>query len=144
MPADKIGHPPPIVQSMLLADYIHRDALTGKLFILGTFSNILANAYPHTKRAFCTYLSLTGGHGPTVLRMRIADADEEVGAIHESVYPINMPDPNRVCELVFQATVLFPAPGDYRVQLYAGNDLLREVRLRAVLAQPNPHPPVEH
>jgi hypothetical protein len=128
MPADKLGQPPPIVQAMILADHIHQDPTTGKRYILGTYSRITAKKYPH-QTGLSLYLAITGGHGPTSLRMRIVDVDETIGPLHESVFPVDLGDPNRVYEITFNSGVVFPCPGDYRLQLYAGHDLLRELRL---------------
>ena len=144
MPGEKLGQPPPIVQSMIVADWIHREPVTGKHFILGTYNRMVAPKFPTPPSALHIYLTITETHGPTVLHIRVVDVDEVFGPIHESVHTVDLPEPNRVYEFTFNIGVVFPAPGDYRVQLYAGNELLREVRLQALLAQPHPHPPMEH
>jgi hypothetical protein len=130
MPADKLGHPPPIVQSMILADYIHKDTMTGKKFILGTYNNIVTGKFPFPKQGLSVYLAITNTHSPTVLRMRIVDVDDQEAPIHESAYPVEMSDPNQVYEMTFTTSVVFPHSGHYRVQLLAGGELLRELRLR--------------
>jgi hypothetical protein len=136
MLADKLGHPPPLVQSMILADHVHQDSLTGKKTILGTHNGIISNKFP-AKQGFCVYIAITEGHGPAMLRMRIVDVDDVIGPIHESILPVDMSDPNRVYEITFSIAAVFPAPGNYRIQLFVDNDFLREVRLRVALRQPN-------
>ncbi len=130
MPADKLGQPPPIVQSMILADYVHRDSMTGKKTILGTYNSIVSSKFPHHKPGLCVYLAITDTHGPFQLRLRIVEVDDQEAPIHESAYPVNLPDPNQVYEMTFTTSVVFPAPGQYRVQLLVGGELLRELRLR--------------
>jgi hypothetical protein len=141
MPAERLGHPPPIVQSMILADQVHIDPSTGKKYILGVHNGILSAAFP-AKHGFHMYFAITGGHGRVMLRIRIVDVDDAIGSITESVFPFEMPDPTRVYDSTFHTVAVFPTPGDYRVQLYSGDDLLRELRLRVALRQPNA-PPAE-
>jgi hypothetical protein len=142
MTADKLGHPPPIVQSMILADHIHRDSITGKKFILGTYNSIVATRFPFAKPGMCVYVAITDAHGQTVLRLRIVDVDDGQAPIHESAYPVDMPDPNEVYEITFGASMVFPVPGHYRVQLLADNELLRELRLH--VGYPKPMGPQAH
>lgn len=134
MPADKLGHPPPIVQSMILADYVHKDTITGKKFILGTYNSIVADRFPYAKSSLCVFLAITDTHGPTVLRMRVVDVDDQRVPIHESSYPVDLPNPNQVYEITFNTSAIFPSPGEYRIQLLVGNDVLRELRVRVVSA----------
>jgi hypothetical protein len=129
MPTEKLGHPPPVVQSMILADAIHRDPNTKKYFILGTFNRIQSDKFPTPPIALRLYMSITETRGQTMLRVRIVDVDEIYGPIHESAHTVDLPDPTRIWEMTFSVAVIFPAPGDYRVQLLAGNELLRELRL---------------
>lgn len=136
MPADKLGHPPPIVQSMVLADAIHRDPNTRKYFILGTYHILGCDRFPSVPTPLRLYMSITNAHGLTVLRIRIIDVDDAAGPIHESAHTINLSDPNRVWEMTFNVPVVFPMAGHYRIQLLAGNELLRELRLPVILAQP--------
>jgi hypothetical protein len=141
MPTEKFGSPPPIVQSMILADYVHVDSMSGKKYILGTHNGFFSTQFP-AKHAFSVFMSITGGHGQTMLRLRIVDVDEAIGSIYETASPFNMPDPTRNYDITFSTVALFPAPGDYRIQLYSGNDLLRELRLHVGQRQPNvPSPP---
>lgn len=50
--------------------------------------------------------------------------------------PSIFPDPLAVVEVVFsKANVLFPAPGEYRVQLFAAGEPLRERRLHVLQSE---------
>jgi len=124
---------------MILADHVHHDSMTGKKYILGAHNGIISSTFP-AKHSFSVYLALTAGHGRVMLRMRIVDADEASGSIQESISPLDMANPNQVYEVTATIAAVFPTPGDYRVQLFVGNDLLREVRLRVALRQTNTPP----
>jgi hypothetical protein len=143
MLGEKFGQPPPIVQSMILADWIHRDPATGKHFILGTYNRIGSPKFPTSQSALHIYLTITETHGPTVLRIRVVDVDDVLGPIHESAHTVDLPDPSRVYEFTFNIGVVFPAPGDYRIQLFAGVEMLRELRLTLEPPRPPIRPPVE-
>ena len=142
MPAERLGQPPPIVQSMILADHVHRDSMTNKKFILGTYNSVVTDKFPYPK-SLCLYLAITNAHGPLLLRIRLIDVDDQQSPVYETAYPVDLHDPNNVYELTIGAAVVFPAPGDYRLQLYAGSELLRELRLRVVLAKQRVEPPEE-
>lgn len=55
MLGEKLGQPPPVVQSMILADWIHRDAVTGKYFILGTYNRMASPIFPTPQSALHIY-----------------------------------------------------------------------------------------
>jgi hypothetical protein len=144
MPAEKLGQPPPIVQAMLLADHIHIDPATGKRYILGTYNQLMGVRFPHIVSRLNLFIALTEAHGPTLLRVRVVDMDEEFGSLVESTHSANMFNPNDLYYFSLTLSVTFPTPGIYRIQLFAENELLRELRLRVDQRQlPAPHSPEE-
>jgi hypothetical protein len=143
MPAERLGQPPPIVQALLLADHIYTDPGTGKRYILGTYNRMMATKFPHVVPKLCLFLALTGGHGSIILRLRIVDMDEERGPLLESAQPANMANPNDIYYFPITLSVVFPAPGAYRIQVFADNDLLRELCLQITARQEKPHAPNE-
>jgi hypothetical protein len=131
---------PPDVLAMIIADSVHKEFGTNKIFINGTYSVIGARDFPHYS-SLVVYAAITGGHGPTVLKMRLVDVNEERAPLYESEMPANFPDPIVVAELVFGAhQVVFPEPGEYRLQLFAAGEPLRERRLHVVPIQQPPLP----
>jgi uncharacterized protein DUF6941 len=133
--------PPPEVLALVLADHVHRDDLSDKLFILGTRSAIGARSFPWTHPVLAIYAALVDGRGETALRFRLVDADEAREAVAEEETVVTFPDP--VTELqvvVFFSDLVFPEPGDYRLQLLADGQFLRERRLLVVPLE-NPGPP---
>lgn len=103
--------PPPEVLALVLADHVHRDDLSDKLFILGTRSAIGARSFPWTHPVLAIYAALVDGRGETALRFRLVDADEAREAVAEEETVVTFPDP--VTELqvvVFFSDLIFPEP----------------------------------
>ena len=74
--------------------------------------------------------------------IRIVDANEERKPLIEGKGKVDFKDPRAVANLALQFHGLtFPEPGEYRVQLYCDESLLREARLEVVQAKPRPRPP---
>lgn len=139
MPAERFGQPPPLVQSMILADAIYQDPATKKYYILGTHNFVAVPKLP-VPVPLRLYMAITDTHGLTTLRIRVADVDEDHGPIHESAHTVDLPDPTRVWEMTFGVAAVFPAPGNYRIQLLAGDELLRELRLQVLIGAQPPLP----
>lgn len=133
----------PYCLSMLLCDAVHRDPGTGKFFILGTFSNFSASAFP-AKIRFVTYFSITDGLGPVTLRLQLVSAaGDPVDALNESE-----DDPNRVfmikSEIKFSSPLvvmegaigvetILPSAGLYHCELWGNSEVLMSRRLTATL-----------
>jgi hypothetical protein len=127
----KLLSPPPVVLSMALADNAYRDPATGKFFVLGTYNAIMTPSYPCRCKSLTVYVALTECHGRTPVRLALTDADEEMGAVWVDG-SVDVSDPTAVCEGVIRLDgVVLPSPGQYRLQLRSGEDLLRELRLDA-------------
>lgn len=129
----KVTSPPPQVLALVLCDAIWRDPATGKAFLLGTFSVINSTAYPAAHGSMHAYVALSGGHGAAQLVLRIVDVDDEEKPLMEAGGPANFEDPRAVLEIDLEIKgVVFPKPGEYRFQLFAGEDLLLERRIVAL------------
>ena len=123
---------------MVLADTVLRVLAMAKLVIKGTFSVIQATDFPWKQPAIVVYTAITNGHGKTSLRLRLIDVDETSEPIVDSETVVEFADPIVVVEPIFVLTnVVFPEPGEYRVQLYGAGQFLRERRLQ-VGPPPNP------
>jgi hypothetical protein len=134
--------PVPDVLAMMVCDQIITDRLTGKQSIIGLFSKIHARRFPAAHPQLCVYVVLTEGHGETELTIRIVDTNEERPPIVEGKGKVQFKDPRAVANLALQFHgLMFPEPGEYRVQLYAGNELLREARLYLIQVKPRAKPP---
>jgi hypothetical protein len=136
-----MDQPPPEVLALVVADHVHRDDETRKVFVLGTRSVIGARTFPWPHPALAVYLALAGGRGESTLRICLVDVDEERDPVAEGQVVVAFPDPlYEVDFAMFLADLVFPEPGDYRVQLYADGRFLLERRL-LVMPLENPDVP---
>jgi hypothetical protein len=116
---------------MVLADRILVDVATGKNTIEGTLASLRAASFPFTCRTFAVYVVLTEGCGETRIRLRLVDVDEAGEALFEVQTVISFSSPIQVVEMAFtQQRVVFPEPGEYRLQLFAADQPLVERRLQ--------------
>ena len=139
MPVDK---PVPDVLALIVCDQIITDRLTGKQSLIGMFSRVHAPGFPAPHSQLSVFVALTEGYGKTELRIRIVDADDDRLPIVEGKGTVDFKNPRAIAHLALQFHGLrFPQPGEYRVQLYSGDELLREARLELVRLQPRPRKP---
>jgi hypothetical protein len=126
----------PEVLAMTIADAAHRDGATGKFSLLGTFNAIAARSFPHVHPCMAVYLALTDGRGKTPLTLRLIDADEEEAPIFQIQATVDFPDPLQMVEVAFSCPRLeFRHAGEYRLQLFAGDEPLMERRLLVMSSQ---------
>lgn len=113
---------------MVVCDAVWRDPATGKHFIMGCFSAIGAHAFPTVHPTLAVYLSLTEGYGKIPLLLRLVDG--ESGILHELRIDVDFSDPRAIAEIAMQFQNLnFKAPGEYRLQLHAGDAFVMERRI---------------
>lgn len=141
MPDEKLGPPAPVVLAMVLCDAIHQDPATRKCTLLGTFSTINVRAFPATHRQLAVHVAMTEGRGKTRVRLRLVRSDEAETEIFSREGTIDFGDPRVVAELNFTINnVVFQSTGEYRLQVYGNDELLKERRLY-VQGVPTPGPP---
>jgi hypothetical protein len=131
-----IEQQPPEVLALVIADHVHRDEDTGKFFILGTRAEVVARAFPFTCPILAVYASMIDGRGETPLRLRLIDVDESRDAVLEYETAVSFLDPTVEVEIAFRfADLVFPEPGDYRLQLFGCGQFLRERRFLVTLME---------
>jgi hypothetical protein len=114
---------------MIICDAIHVDPSTGKNTLLGLFSSIVAQGFPATQ-TFCVYAAVSDGRGTVPMVLRLVTADEEEAPLWELEGQVSFDDPRMFAEMSFVLQgVVFPQPGEYRVQLYSGIEHLMERRI---------------
>lgn len=134
--------PVPDVLALLVCDQIITDRLTGKQSLIGMFSTIHSARYPIVHPQLSVYVALTDGHGKTPVTIRLVDADESRPPLVQGTGVVEFKNPRVIANLALQFHGLrFPEPGEYRVQLYCKEVLLREARLLLVKAKRPPRPP---
>lgn len=142
MADEKLGPPAPVVLAMVICDAIHQDPATRKCTLLGTFSTIRARQFPVRHPQLAVHIALTDGHGRTRIRLMVVSADDSHEPLFKGEGNIDFNDPRMVAELNFTiGNLTFPAPGEYRLQVYGNDELLMERRLDVLSVGPNPRSP---
>jgi hypothetical protein len=122
--------PPPQVLALNVCDFIVIDPWTAKRTLIGLFSIVHAQKFPAFHPVLSVHASLTNGHGNVTIKVRLIDSEEARPAITEVESTIDFTDPRLVVD--FQGTtmnIVFPEPGEYRVQLFGNGELLSERRI---------------
>ncbi len=132
-----MDRPPPDVLAMLVCDQIITDRLTGKQSLIGMFSKVHARGFPASHPQLCVFVALTEGYGRTELTIRIVDSNDVRPPIVEGKGRVEFHNPRAIANLALQFHgLVFPEPGEYRVQLYCRGELLREARLHLLRFRP--------
>ena len=126
--------PHPAVIALLIADSVLFDAVVRKHFIVGTYNTINSTRFPATHDPMAFYLALTNGRGEARLTLQIVDVDNARAPVFRGEIPVRFADPTAVVEVAFRLPhqTVFPEPGEYRIELWAGKDLLHQRRLQVV------------
>ena len=128
--ADQQSPVAPIVLTLLLCEKVIVDARTQQYSLIGLVSNVNASKFPVRSPSLCIYTEVTGGHGVTPLSVRIVDVDEVREPVVKLDLEVNLEDPLAVTQVVFgMPRLVFPEPGDYRLQALSGTTQLLEKRL---------------
>lgn len=130
----------PYTLAMVVCEAAYRDMATLKTTLLGIFTTIGSQVFPAMLSQVCVYLAVTDGLGSVPITLKVVDVDETEQPLFEQTVNFDFPDPLVVLETIFQIQNLpFPAPGEYRVQLFAANEPLMERRL--IMVGPATPPP---
>lgn len=134
----QIAAPYPL--AMVIADAVWKDPSTGKLTILGCFSALFVKEFPAVVPSVAVYIALTDAQGRIPIILKLIDADEERAPVFEAKSMVEFPDRRAVVQLAlaFQNLQLM-APGEYRFQLYAGDEPLMERRILVINPAENNH-----
>ena len=131
----------PELLSLQVCDRVIRDQNTNQTSIIGILDTVGAHTFPLTIPHLSIFMEITSGHGRTELRVRIVDALEERPPVFEAIIDANLGGPLVVHQVPFTTVGLkFPAPGEYRVQVYASGTLLRERKVRVMQVPTVPAP----
>ncbi|HOA73197.1 MAG TPA: hypothetical protein PL151_12560 [Phycisphaerae bacterium] len=142
MPEGKLGPPGPVILAMVICDAIHQDPATKKCTLLGTFSTITARSFPVVHPGLAIHVALTDGRGNTRIRLSLVSASDDQQVLFTQEGVIQFADPRVVAEINFGIRNLtLPHPGEYRVQIYANDELLGERRLHVMALRAPGQPP---
>lgn len=137
-----MSKPVPEVLSLLVCDQIITDRMTGKQSLIGMFSKIHTRGFPASHPQLCIFVMMTEGYGEIDVLLRVVDSNDSRAPIVEGKGKVRFKDPRAIANLSLQFHGLtFPEPGEYRIQLFAEGELLREARLELVQLKPRQKPP---
>lgn len=120
----------PVCLALIVCDAVHKDAATGKHTLLGTLSTIGARKFPAKLAKLGVYIVLTDGRGETPFSVRLIDVDEERPPVFSIDGKLNFTDPRACVEMgATVGPIAFPKAGEYRLQVYSGEELLEERRI---------------
>jgi hypothetical protein len=120
----------PILLSAITCGKVLFDKVTGMPSIIDIVQTINAQKYPARHPQIVFFCELTNGHGTTKVKIRLIDTQEEDKYIFEKEGTVQFRDVKQIVTLAMDLHgVLFPRPGEYRFQLFAGGYLLGERRI---------------
>jgi len=120
----------PELLALLTADDVYQEPRTGKHTVFGTYNHLYAPSFPWTQRVFVVFLAFTDCQGKVSLALRLIDKEELRPPVLQNEIDLWFANPLKVVELPFYGTnLVFPEPGEYRLQIYAAGQLLGEKRL---------------
>jgi hypothetical protein len=98
--------------------------------IIDIVRTINAPKYPARHPQIVFFCELTNGHGTTKAKIKLVDAREEERTIFEQEGTVQFKDVKQIVTLAMNLQgIVFPRPGEYRFQLFAGGCLLGERRI---------------
>ena len=122
--------PSPVLLSVIICDLVIIDRITDKPSIIGAFETISAPNYPARHPQLALFCQLTNGHGKAKITMRLVDVQEEDKTLFEGTVEQEFRDVREVASLTFNiGGIVFPHPGEYRIQVYSGTEFLGERRV---------------
>jgi hypothetical protein len=122
--------PPPVLLSVIICDRVIIDHITGQSSIIGTLETISAPAYPARHAQLAFFCQLTNGRGKSKIGIKLVDVEKEEEPLFQNTIEKEFTDVRQVANLTFSlGGIVFPHPGEYRFQIYAGTELLGERRI---------------
>src|SRR5579871_6097311 len=118
----------PAVVGLTLCDLVIDEAITHKLSLVGSFTEILVDELPGLAEPFSAVAFLTDAQGVIDLELQVADAvtNQTIETRRQRVYS---PDPLAVVYSNIRVRhCSFPRPGAYLFSLWAGPEMLAQRR----------------
>ena len=120
----------PILLSAITCGRVLFDKVSGMPSIIDIVQTINAQQFPARHPQIVFFCELTNGHGTTKMKIRLVDAQEEDKHIFEKEGAVQFKDVKQIVTLAMDLHgIVFPQPGEYRFQLFAGGNLLGERRI---------------
>ena len=120
----------PILLSAITCNRVIFDKVSGMPSIIDIVQAIDAQKYPARHAQIVFFCEMTNGHGTTTAKIRLLDSQEEEKIIFEREGTVKFGNVKQVVTLAMNLQgIVFPRPGEYRFQIYAGGYLLGERRI---------------
>lgn len=128
---------PPIVLSVIVCDRVLLDGPTKTSSLISIRDKIVAVKYPARHPQLFFFAEMTNGHEDAQIRVRLVDVQDNDKVMAERVSKIKFNDVRQIVTIVlgFEGLV-FPHPGEYYFQLFAGNELLSSRRVVCLQIKP--------
>ncbi len=127
----------PKVKAILVCDYSLREEGTGKVSLVGLFSNIQASQFPCRHPALNVYAQLTDAEGPYQFRLELVHLETDRVVSSSETNTVQVASRLGVGELSFRLQNLeFEQPGKYTFRLYANDAFLEEADFFVVERSP--------
>lgn len=128
---------PPVLLSLVPAEYVHRDILSRRFTIVGIINTLLTPSLPCTPRhGIGVYLAVTDVKQAARVMIQLVEPD---GQVHD-VFSNDVPgtDPLTVWEAAGTAGVTFCQTGMHCIRATADGDMMGEWRFDVRLIGSNP------
>ena len=122
----------PNVLAMVICDAVWRDPTTGKVTLLGVFTEVAGRDLPVELGQLCVYFHLSGYRGTTTVRIELSSAAEGESAVPLASAELNMTFPDRLASRDGAATLYnvdLPTFGEYTCIMWAGDTPIASRRL---------------
>jgi len=131
--------PTPVLQSIVLCDWVYTDAATGKKVLAGTFNTLCAQEFPTAfARSTFVYLCLTDVHHEARVDLRYLDLAENVSLLSLDGIMVMAPSPLDSVEAAIEIPPLpMPHPGAYLFEVACGGVSLGSVRILVTKLTPD-------
>ncbi len=125
---------PPVLLSAIVCDRVIFDRLTGMPSLINILQTLNTPKFPVRSEQLVFFCELTNGHGKTQTKVRLVDVSESPSederVVFEKSGTVEFKDVKQVLSLaVALQGLVFEHPGEYRFQLFAGEQLLGERKI---------------
>ena len=120
----------PILLSAITCNRVIFDKMSGMASIIDIVQTINAPRYPARHWQVVFFCEMTTGHGKTQAKIRLVDVEEDEKVIFEQEGMVEFKDVRQNVTLAMNLQgIVFPHPGEYCFQIFAGGRLLGERRI---------------
>jgi hypothetical protein len=117
----------PLVNTLILCDYSIYERDSGKPSVLGIFTNIIPEKFPHNQLCML-YVNLTNGHGKCKCCIRIENQlSGEI--IFNLPTEVDFKDPKRGIDVMIRLMLQINSPGPYMVNFLCEGEIAKSIKL---------------